>query len=574
MPRPEVKSLDTGPEFEGRVGGASRVTALKSRPIKHSVTMSKPREVVDSPARRVAKETVAAARLAARANAKRKAKLQPAPAESPDKPKPLKRLYYCIGKGNNSIVLRKTFRSRKGWSPVDPTEAKMNFIWTMYKNKKMFEIQKKHQGSDQIFIVNHFPGNNALVTKKGLFHSLCSLHHTRGTDVSTSIPMTFHLKSGVENEEHDRFLECASKLDAKFDTRAPNAASSSKGGAGKEAGAKSEKGPVKKKLRGKNGKAVKTGKSRSGAYWIVKPASCTNRGVGIRVVPSAKEVFKIINKSCVPSESGAAKTDGKEKKKSGFKASKTKDWIVQKYIENPLLYQGRKFDIRCFVMLTGGDYSAEGPPTQHLKCYLYSTGYLRTSSTEWSLDEKKLKDPLMHLTNDGIQSKNPDQYGKHEKGNKVSYEKFQDYLTSINSSYAGAMESKILPQIKQLVIDSMEAVKNDIAGDTASCFELYGYDFMVDDDLNVCIIEVNSNPCLEDWCSPLLGSMISSMLDRMMHHAIDVPLNRLPEETKEEAPVEKTKFSRGFGEGSSSPAPPKRSYKRNDFECIWDGKEH
>ena len=69
--------------------------------------------------------------------------------------------------------------------------------------------------------------------------------------------------------------------------------------------------------------------------------------------------------------------------------SKTKDWIVQKYIENPLLYHGRKFDIRCFVMLTGGAFSADGPPAQLLKCYLYSTGYLRTSSSEWSLDEKK-----------------------------------------------------------------------------------------------------------------------------------------------------------------------------------------
>jgi hypothetical protein len=44
-------------------------------------------------------------------------------------------------------------------------------------------------------------------------------------------------------------------------------------------------------------------------------------------------------------------------------------FILQKYIENPLLYRGRKFDLRVWVLLTH-----EG------KVYLYREGYMRLAS--------------------------------------------------------------------------------------------------------------------------------------------------------------------------------------------------
>lgn len=50
-------------------------------------------------------------------------------------------------------------------------------------------------------------------------------------------------------------------------------------------------------------------------------------------------------------------------------------FILQKYIENPALYKGRKFDIRCFALVT----SING----HLKGYNYLDGYLRTSGREF-----------------------------------------------------------------------------------------------------------------------------------------------------------------------------------------------
>ena len=172
-----------------------------------------------------------------------------------------------------------------------------------------------------------------------------------------------------------------------------------------------EKKKIKRKTTNKKGSKSKR---RSGAYWIVKPASMTNRGYGIKVVASVQEVLKIVNgtnSKTLPAQTemdaaaSNAKEDGcdaeaqsdcqeetsvcsvRDKKKTS-----RKDWIVQKYMENPLLYNQRKFDIRCFVLLTGGEFSQAGDkPKQRLTCYLYTEGYLRTSSVKFSLDEKEVE---------------------------------------------------------------------------------------------------------------------------------------------------------------------------------------
>lgn len=58
------------------------------------------------------------------------------------------------------------------------------------------------------------------------------------------------------------------------------------------------------------------------------------------------------------------------------------------------------------------------------KGYWFKRGYIRTSSTEYTLNHSQ---PHVHLTNDAVQKLLPD-YGRFEKGNKLSYEDFQAYL--------------------------------------------------------------------------------------------------------------------------------------------------
>lgn len=55
---------------------------------------------------------------------------------------------------------------------------------------------------------------------------------------------------------------------------------------------------------------------------------------------------------------------------------------------------------------------------------------------------------MTHLTNDAIQNQG-DQYGKYEKGNKLSYQQFQHYLDE-NHSNMGWKMSDLLKKMKQI----------------------------------------------------------------------------------------------------------------------------
>lgn len=123
--------------------------------------------------------------------------------------------------------------------------------------------------------------------------------------------------------------------------------------------------------------------------WIVKPGENTNRGCGINVCRELGQIRNIITNSMV---NGRKRT-----------------YIIQKYMERPLLYKMRKFDIRvfCLVNTVNGNMTA----------YWYQDGYLRTSCREYNI--KNEKNRLIHLTNDAVQKKSED-YGRFEQGNKVS----------------------------------------------------------------------------------------------------------------------------------------------------------
>ena len=51
-------------------------------------------------------------------------------------------------------------------------------------------------------------------------------------------------------------------------------------------------------------------------------------------------------------------------------------------------------------------------------------------------------------------------------------------------------------------------------------FEIFGYDFMIDENFKVYLIEANTNPCLELSC-PLLARIIPAMLDSAFRIALD-----------------------------------------------------
>jgi len=174
-----------------------------------------------------------------------------------------------------------------------------------------------------------------------------------------------------------------------------------------------------------------------------------------------------------------------------------------------MLIERRKFDLRVFALFTAHAES------KMMRGYFYSEGYLRTSCKEYDLT--KVDNRLIHLTNDAVQKYSTD-YGKYESSNKLSYAEFEKIVTKEKGT---SFYAEILPKIKSMVTDVFNSVgenlylpnrKYDDDKPLYNGFELMGFDFMLDDDLNLKIIEVNTNPCLDTPCV-LLHRLIPEVLD-------------------------------------------------------------
>lgn len=107
------------------------------------------------------------------------------------------------------------------------------------------------------------------------------------------------------------------------------------------------------------------------------------------------------------------------------------EWVVQLYIDKPLLLRGnRKFDMRLWVLLD-----------HKYHVHLYRQGVLRTGSTPFSMDD--LGDRYVHLSNHCIQKNHP-LYGKYEPTNEMWYHEFTLYL---QEAYGVDFEDEIMPQV-------------------------------------------------------------------------------------------------------------------------------
>lgn len=78
--------------------------------------------------------------------------------------------------------------------------------------------------------------------------------------------------------------------------------------------------------------------------------------------------------------------------------------VVQRYIENPLLIGGYKFDLRLYVCV---------PSYRPLAIYLYRDGITRFATEKFSLDS--IDDPFRHLTNFSLNKFGPGYYEKKER---------------------------------------------------------------------------------------------------------------------------------------------------------------
>lgn len=142
------------------------------------------------------------------------------------------------------------------------------------------------------------------------------------------------------------------------------------------------------------------------------------------------------------------------------------NWIIQQYIDKPLLYNGFKFHIRSYILVI---------IDQHIiNTYLYVNGFIYLSKKRYnynSIDESYLS---------GEDSPNsvrnfPDDFIK-----TFGYDK---YLY-------------IQPQLTRIVDETIKSVKNKLSCYNTNqinykCYKLLGYDILIDDNYKLYLGEIN-----------------------------------------------------------------------------------
>ena len=96
---------------------------------------------------------------------------------------------------------------------------------------------------------------------------------------------------------------------------------------------------------------------------------------------------------------------------------------------------------------------------------------------------------------------------------------FQDELNRQNSGKN--FKKDIFPEIIKIIWITAKAGKNKInIMDRKNCFEIYGYDFILDTNYQPFLLEINTNPGLEE-SSPLIKMLVPRMIDDAFRLTID-----------------------------------------------------
>jgi len=197
-------------------------------------------------------------------------------------------------------------------------------------------------------------------------------------------------------------------------------------------------------------------------------------------------------------------------------AAHRQELIIQKYIKNIMLYHGRKFDLRVYWFVVS---------VKPLIVY-YHDGTLRVSLTKYlSTNYTNLGS---HLTNAVMQKKSK-KYEKLKESTRVSLGDFEKYLHQHASKYAHKTIEKpieyIRCQIKQAILlivkATMQAVLLKDIDHTENGFSLLGADFMVDNNMNIWITEVQSGPGLPQD-TEAMASLMLQMIPQVVDSVLEV----------------------------------------------------
>ncbi len=163
-------------------------------------------------------------------------------------------------------------------------------------------------------------------------------------------------------------------------------------------------------------------------------------------------------------------------------------WIVQEYLADPLLLPGRPYKhiLRLYVLITSLD---------PLVAFLYRNGPVKFTSRPFGTSPDELTDPVIHLTNPRVQRTNQD---VPDPVRALDLPAYRAELVSAGFDDA-ALWRRIRSILTQTLIahrEPMLRVSGYVCERLDCCFELLGFDVLVDARLRPWVVECNMSPAL------------------------------------------------------------------------------
>uniref|UniRef100_A0A8C0DR73 Tubulin tyrosine ligase like 6 n=1 Tax=Balaenoptera musculus TaxID=9771 RepID=A0A8C0DR73_BALMU len=167
------------------------------------------------------------------------------------------------------------------------------------------------------------------------------------------------------------------------------------------------------------------------------------------------------------------------------------DMICQLYISKPFIIDGFKFDLRIYVLMTSCD---------PLRIFVYDEGLARFATTSYSHPcPDNLDDICMHLTNYSINKHSSNFLRDAHSGSKRKLSTFNVYMES-----HGYNVGQIWRDIEDIIIKTLISAHPIIKHNyhtcfpnhtlNSACFEILGFDILLDHKLKPWLLEVNHSP--------------------------------------------------------------------------------
>ena len=185
---------------------------------------------------------------------------------------------------------------------------------------------------------------------------------------------------------------------------------------------------------------------------------------------------------------------------------------LNRYISNPLLMNGHKFHLRVYVLCVGA-----------LRVFVFEKILILIAAHKYDLNDTD--NIFSHLTNT---ARSAEDVHFDEKKFVKTLDDLPEYLIKEKPEIAKNKEdaNKIITQIKddiyKITNELFNAFENEytVFSPMNNCFEIFGLDFMIDQDLQVSLLEVNPGPDFQQT-----GGKLKIVIEDLWEQTLEIVLD-------------------------------------------------